>query len=136
MAIEDRSVLEAMELILLTDFHRQRLQVPVGAGPNLLAFETIPNKLEAQLCSYKIAPFVGTESYVVATSLVCNVGFHTEVDETQDIDLIQPIEKVSKLQIYRYLIISSDSSSVYWFFPNFRCTNKKIDGYTLSIISC
>ncbi|WOK93152.1 hypothetical protein Cni_G01845 [Canna indica] len=32
----------------LKDFHRRRLQVLVDAGPDLLAFETIPNKLEAQ----------------------------------------------------------------------------------------
>lgn len=35
----------------LKDFHRQRLQVLVEAGPDLLAFETIPNKLEAQVQS-------------------------------------------------------------------------------------
>ncbi|CAA0829168.1 Homocysteine S-methyltransferase 1 [Striga hermonthica] len=34
----------------LKDFHRRRLQVLVKAGPDLLAFETIPNKLEAQAC--------------------------------------------------------------------------------------
>ncbi|KAL8052859.1 hypothetical protein ABFX02_05G032700 [Erythranthe guttata] len=34
----------------LKDFHRRRLQVLVQAGPDLLAFETIPNKLEAQAC--------------------------------------------------------------------------------------
>ncbi|GFP84647.1 homocysteine s-methyltransferase 1 [Phtheirospermum japonicum] len=34
----------------LKDFHRRRLQVLVRAGPDLLAFETIPNKLEAQAC--------------------------------------------------------------------------------------
>lgn len=33
----------------LKDFHRRRLQVLVEAGPDLLAFETIPNKLEAQV---------------------------------------------------------------------------------------
>ncbi|KAG0539603.1 hypothetical protein BDA96_03G336800 [Sorghum bicolor] len=32
----------------LKDFHRRRLQVLAGAGPDLIAFETIPNKLEAQ----------------------------------------------------------------------------------------
>ncbi|KAG1330554.1 homocysteine S-methyltransferase 1 [Cocos nucifera] len=32
----------------LKDFHRRRLQVLVDAGPDLLAFETIPSKLEAQ----------------------------------------------------------------------------------------
>ncbi|KAH7516536.1 homocysteine S-methyltransferase 1 [Ziziphus jujuba] len=34
----------------LKDFHRRRLQILVEAGPDLLAFETIPNKLEAQAC--------------------------------------------------------------------------------------
>ncbi|KAF8378685.1 hypothetical protein HHK36_030034 [Tetracentron sinense] len=34
----------------LKDFHRRRLQVLVEAGPDLLAFETIPNKLETQAC--------------------------------------------------------------------------------------
>ncbi|XP_020206320.1 homocysteine S-methyltransferase 1-like [Cajanus cajan] len=33
----------------LKDFHRRRLQVLIEAGPDLLAFETIPNKLEAQV---------------------------------------------------------------------------------------
>lgn len=40
-----------MTLDKLKDFHRRRLQVLVKAGPDLLAFETIPNKLEAQVCS-------------------------------------------------------------------------------------
>ncbi|XP_010263693.1 PREDICTED: homocysteine S-methyltransferase 1-like isoform X2 [Nelumbo nucifera] len=35
----------------LKDFHRRRLQVLVEAGPDLLAFETIPNKIEAQACA-------------------------------------------------------------------------------------
>jgi S-methylmethionine-dependent homocysteine/selenocysteine methylase len=41
----------------LKDFHRRRLQVLVEAGPDLLAFETIPNKLEAQViffCAIKL----------------------------------------------------------------------------------
>ena len=41
----------------LKDFHRRRLQVLVEAGPDLLAFETIPNKLEAQVCSSTICVF-------------------------------------------------------------------------------
>ena len=40
-----------MSLDKLKDFHKRRLQVLVDAGPDLLAFETIPNKLEAQVCS-------------------------------------------------------------------------------------
>lgn len=39
-----------VDLDKLKDFHRRRLQVLVEAGPDLLAFETIPNKLEAQAC--------------------------------------------------------------------------------------
>lgn len=35
-------------LAKLKDFHRCRLQVLAGAGPDLIAFETIPNKLETQ----------------------------------------------------------------------------------------
>ncbi|KAK1308591.1 Homocysteine S-methyltransferase 1 [Acorus calamus] len=34
----------------LKDFHRRRLQILVNAGPDLLAFEAIPNKIEAQAC--------------------------------------------------------------------------------------
>lgn len=33
----------------LKDFHRRRLQVLASAGPDLIAFEAIPNKMEAQL---------------------------------------------------------------------------------------
>ncbi|XP_062203056.1 homocysteine S-methyltransferase 3-like [Phragmites australis] len=39
---------EAGTLEFLKDFHRQRLRVVAEAGPDLIAFETIPNKLEAQ----------------------------------------------------------------------------------------
>ena len=35
----------------LKDFHRRRLQVLAGAGPDLIAFEAIPNKMEAQVHS-------------------------------------------------------------------------------------
>jgi homocysteine S-methyltransferase len=33
----------------LKDFHRRRVQVLADAGADLLAFETIPNKIEAQV---------------------------------------------------------------------------------------
>ncbi|XP_010556372.1 PREDICTED: homocysteine S-methyltransferase 1-like [Tarenaya hassleriana] len=41
---------EKVDLHKLKDFHRRRLQVLVDAGPDIIAFETIPNKLEAQAC--------------------------------------------------------------------------------------
>ncbi|KAE9605692.1 hypothetical protein Lal_00024477 [Lupinus albus] len=37
-----------VSLEYLKDFHRRRLQVLVEAGPDMIAFETIPNKLEAR----------------------------------------------------------------------------------------
>ncbi|XP_008804975.2 homocysteine S-methyltransferase 2 [Phoenix dactylifera] len=40
---------EAVTLETLKDFHRRRLQVLSEAGPDIVAFETIPNKLEAQV---------------------------------------------------------------------------------------
>nr|XP_043624630.1 homocysteine S-methyltransferase 1 [Erigeron canadensis] len=39
---------ETVDLNKLKDFHRRRLQVLVEASPDILAFETIPNKLETQ----------------------------------------------------------------------------------------
>lgn len=39
---------EDVGLTKLKDFHRRRLQVLAGAGPDLIAFETIPSKLETQ----------------------------------------------------------------------------------------
>lgn len=63
---------EAGTLEFLKDFHKRRLEVLAEAGPDLIAFETIPNKLEAQvtipnqgyfashltMCSYKIISIV------------------------------------------------------------------------------
>ncbi|KAL6008061.1 sulfide-quinone oxidoreductase [Asimina triloba] len=39
---------DAVTLAYLKDFHRRRVQVLAEAGADLLAFETIPNKIEAQ----------------------------------------------------------------------------------------
>ncbi|KAJ1687347.1 hypothetical protein LUZ63_018737 [Rhynchospora breviuscula] len=39
---------EYVTLETLKEFHRRRLQVLVEAGPDLIAFETIPNKIETQ----------------------------------------------------------------------------------------
>ncbi|XP_008795685.2 homocysteine S-methyltransferase 2-like [Phoenix dactylifera] len=39
---------EAVTLETLKDFHRRRLQVLADSGADLIAFETIPNKIEAQ----------------------------------------------------------------------------------------
>ncbi|KAG9140047.1 hypothetical protein Leryth_010578 [Lithospermum erythrorhizon] len=39
---------DAMDLEFLKDFHRKRVQLLADAGPDLIAFETVPNKLEAQ----------------------------------------------------------------------------------------
>nr|XP_043609885.1 homocysteine S-methyltransferase 2-like [Erigeron canadensis] len=39
---------EAMDLEFLKDFHRKRVQVLAGSGADLIAFETVPNKLETR----------------------------------------------------------------------------------------
>ncbi|KAG6438295.1 hypothetical protein SASPL_103232 [Salvia splendens] len=39
---------DAMNLEFLRDFHRRRVKVLAEAGPDLIAFETVPNRLEAQ----------------------------------------------------------------------------------------
>eukprot|EP00252_Welwitschia_mirabilis_P022511 TRINITY_DN610_c0_g2_i10.p1 TRINITY_DN610_c0_g2~~TRINITY_DN610_c0_g2_i10.p1 ORF type:complete len:308 (+),score=53.47 TRINITY_DN610_c0_g2_i10:68-991(+) len=39
-----------VDINVLKDFHRRRIQILADAKPDLLAFETIPNKLEAQAC--------------------------------------------------------------------------------------
>ncbi|XP_050238555.1 homocysteine S-methyltransferase 2 [Mercurialis annua] len=39
---------DAVTLETLKDFHRRRVQVLAEAGPDIIAFETVPNKVEAQ----------------------------------------------------------------------------------------
>ncbi|XP_027096237.1 homocysteine S-methyltransferase 2-like [Coffea arabica] len=39
---------DAMSLEFLKNFHRKRVQLLADSGPDLIAFETVPNKLEAQ----------------------------------------------------------------------------------------
>ena len=38
-----------MSLEFLKNFHRKRVQLLADSGPDLIAFETVPNKLEAQV---------------------------------------------------------------------------------------
>ena len=40
---------DAVSLKTLKDFHRRRLQILAKSGADLIAFETIPNKLEAKV---------------------------------------------------------------------------------------
>jgi len=40
---------DSITLEKLKDFHRRRLQVLAESGADLIAFETIPNKIEAQV---------------------------------------------------------------------------------------
>ncbi|KAL2547350.1 Homocysteine S-methyltransferase 2 [Forsythia ovata] len=39
---------DAMDLEFLKNFHRRRVKVLADSGPDLVAFETVPNKLEAE----------------------------------------------------------------------------------------
>lgn len=40
---------DAVTVESLKAFHRKRVQILVDAGADIIAFETIPNKLEAQV---------------------------------------------------------------------------------------
>lgn len=40
---------DAVTLEYLKDFHRRRVQILAESGADLIAFETIPNKLEAKV---------------------------------------------------------------------------------------
>jgi homocysteine S-methyltransferase len=41
---------DAITLETLKDFHRRRVQILANSGADIIAFETIPNKLEAKVC--------------------------------------------------------------------------------------
>lgn len=43
---------DAITLETLKDFHRRRVQILANSGADLIAFETIPNKLEAKVYIY------------------------------------------------------------------------------------
>lgn len=43
---------DAVTLEALKDFHRRRVQVLADSGADIIAFETIPNKLEAEVTFY------------------------------------------------------------------------------------
>lgn len=49
---------ESVTLETLKNFHRRRVQILANAGADLIAFETIPNKLEAQVRKYCRKPVV------------------------------------------------------------------------------
>ncbi|KAJ0053197.1 hypothetical protein Pint_03269 [Pistacia integerrima] len=42
---------DSITLEALKDFHRRRVQILVESGPDIIAFEAVPNKLEAQACA-------------------------------------------------------------------------------------
>lgn len=43
---------DAVTLEYLKDFHRRRVQILAESGADLIAFETIPNKLEAKVFAW------------------------------------------------------------------------------------
>ncbi|XP_031491503.1 homocysteine S-methyltransferase 1 [Nymphaea colorata] len=83
----------------LKDFHRRRLQVLVEAGPDLLAFETIPNKLEAQACIELL-----DEENITIPSWICFSsidGEHAASGESfkDCLDILNKSEKVNAVGI-------------------------------------
>ncbi|KAG6525347.1 homocysteine S-methyltransferase 1-like [Zingiber officinale] len=85
----------SVDLEKLKDFHRRRLQVLVDAGPDLLAFETIPNKLEAQAITELL-----DEENIQIPSWICFSSMDGEhlssgEDFKDCLDILNTSEKVS-----------------------------------------
>lgn len=75
---------DAITVKTLKDFHRRRVQVLANSGADLIAFETTPNKIEAQVVTFLI--FYDTLSF----SCVLNFQFlfvqaYAELLEEEDI---------------------------------------------------
>jgi len=63
-----------MTLERLVEFHRRRVQVLAAAGPDILAFETIPSLLEAQVGLPLVHPWYNP--YQCMKSTVCECPQH------------------------------------------------------------
>ncbi|RXH70159.1 hypothetical protein DVH24_007415, partial [Malus domestica] len=92
----------------LKDFHRRRLQVLVEAGPDLLAFETIPNKLEAQACVELLE-----EQNVQIPSWICFSSVDGENAPSGE-GFKECLEAVSVLQLTSKAIIVYPNSGEIW----------------------
>lgn len=57
---------DTITLETLKDFHRRRVQILANSGADLIAFETIPNKLEAKVSMLTIYNY--TSWHVLALS--------------------------------------------------------------------
>ncbi|PIA63598.1 hypothetical protein AQUCO_00201148v1 [Aquilegia coerulea] len=83
----------------LKDFHRRRVQVLVEAGADVLAFETIPNKLEAQACAELL-----DEEHIQIPSWICFSsvdGEHASSGESfrECLDILNRSDKVNAVGI-------------------------------------
>ena len=68
-----------MTLEKLKDFHRRRIQLLAEAGPDLLAFETTPNKLEAQV-SFSSHDSLCYSGYVMNPYNRCSFNFQAYIE--------------------------------------------------------
>ncbi|RRT42404.1 hypothetical protein B296_00053965, partial [Ensete ventricosum] len=67
-----------MTLEKLKNFHRRRVEVLAESGADLIAFETIPNKLEAQVVLFDMIAIASTgvtdEDFVSYVRVWCEAG--------------------------------------------------------------
>jgi len=61
---------DAITVQTLKDFHRERVKILVDAGADLIAFETIPNKLDAQVITNYLCKFVQVSHWFWAWQLI------------------------------------------------------------------
>lgn len=64
---------DSITLETLKDFHRRRVQILAESGADIIAFETIPNKLEAQVVLHITASHLALVGVTCVTvCLVCD----------------------------------------------------------------
>lgn len=68
---------DGVTLETLKEFHRRRVQILANAGADLIAFETIPNKVEAQVMTgFFLEIAYWYSSYMLRPQLVKMVSHH------------------------------------------------------------
>lgn len=69
---------DAVTVQTLKDFHRERVKILVDAGADLIAFETIPNKLEAKVFTESLKLQI-CPSFTLILSILVNFAYNSNI---------------------------------------------------------